>query len=186
MIPSDIIIKAKKHIETASLEKNSDYFCISRDIFQARLDSFILKTNKYLESALIGEVGNNTFDHNWKFLEGKMRGAYFNFSFYNKYIVLADYGRGIKDSLSSVIKLSNDIEAVETGFTKQISGRKPEQRGNGLKFVAETIVERKWKMFFQSGNGCCIIQNGKLYFSQADTFYPGCFAIFDFSEEESL
>lgn len=39
MIPSDIIIKAKKHIETASLEKNSDYFCISRDIFQARLDS---------------------------------------------------------------------------------------------------------------------------------------------------
>ena len=64
---------------------------------------FILKTNKYLESALIGEVGNNTFDHNWKFLEGKMRGAYFNLSFYNKYIVLADYGRGIKESLSSVI-----------------------------------------------------------------------------------
>ena len=103
MIPSDIIKKKKKHIETASLEKNSDYFCISRDIFQSRLDSFILKTNKYLESALIGEVGNNTFDHNWKFLEGKMRGAYFNLSFYNKYIVLADYGRGIKESLSSVI-----------------------------------------------------------------------------------
>ncbi len=48
MIPSDIIVKAKEHIETASLQKNSDYFCISRDIFQARLDSFILKTNKYL------------------------------------------------------------------------------------------------------------------------------------------
>lgn len=39
MIPSDIIVKAKEHIETASLEKNSDYFCISRDIFQSRLDS---------------------------------------------------------------------------------------------------------------------------------------------------
>ena len=35
-------------------------------------------------------------------------------------------------ALSSVIKLSSDVEAVETGFTKQISGRTPEQRGNGF------------------------------------------------------
>ena len=86
MIPAEIIEQAKKHIEKSSQNKDTDYFCITRDIFQARLDSFIFKSQKY--------------------------------------IVLADFGRGIKESLSSVIKLSSDVEAVETGFTKQISDRR--------------------------------------------------------------
>lgn len=186
MIPAEIIEQAKKHIEESSQNKDTDYFCITRDIFQARLDSFIFKSQKYIESALIGEIGNNTFDHNWKFSENKMRGAYFNLAFQKKYIVLADFGRGIKESLSSVIKLSSDLEAVETGFTKQISGRLPEQRGNGLKFVAETIKSKKWKLYFQTGNGCCIIENGNISFSQTDDYYTGCLAILDFSEEGSL
>jgi hypothetical protein len=39
-------------------------FCTFRDIFSARLDSFIRETTGYLEGAIIGEIGNNTFDHN--------------------------------------------------------------------------------------------------------------------------
>lgn len=185
MIPAEIIEQAKKHIEESSQKKDTDYFCITRDIFQARLDSFIFKSQKYIESALIGEIGNNTFDHNWKFSENKMRGAYLNLSFQEKYVVLADFGRGIKESLSSVIKLTSDVEAVETGFTKQISGRLPEQRGNGLKFVAETVKSKKWKLYFQTGNGYCSIEDSNISFSQADDYYTGCLAILDFSEELS-
>ncbi|MBR5965064.1 MAG: hypothetical protein IK015_02960 [Treponema sp.] len=183
MIDSLIIQSAKKHIELSSRAKDADFFCSSRDVFQARLDSFIQKSKKYLESALIGEVGNNTFDHNWVYSEGEMRGAYFNLNFMDKYVVLADYGRGIKESLSSVIKLSTDVEAVETGFTKQISGRTPEQRGNGLKFVAETSVDKLWSLYYQTGNGSCSIFDGKIDFLQTGDFWTGCLAIFDFKWE---
>lgn len=183
MIDSSIIKAAKEHIALSSRTKDTDYFCSSRDVFQARLDSFIQKSQKYLESALIGEVGNNTFDHNWQYSEGQMRGTYFNLSFMGKYVVLADYGRGIKESLSSVIKLSTDVEAVETGFTKQISGRTPEQRGNGLKFVAETSVNKSWSLYYQTGNGSCAICDEKINFLQTDDFWAGCLAIFDFKWE---
>ena len=39
-------------------------FSKTRDVFQARLYIYISRTNKYLESAVIGEIGNNTYDHN--------------------------------------------------------------------------------------------------------------------------
>ena len=181
MISQDLIIRAKEHVNESSQNRDTDYFCTTRDIFQARLDSFVLKSGKYMESALIGEIGNNTFDHNWNYADGKMRGAYFNLSFDENLVVLADYGRGIRDSLSNVIKLTDDLSAVETGFTKQISGRMPEQRGNGLKFVANTIVEKKWDFYFQSGNGCCRICDGKIDFYTADNLFSGCLAIFNFN-----
>jgi hypothetical protein len=95
-----------------------------------------------LEAAIIGEIGNNTFDHNFVFENEYPRGVYGNFSYCNKYTVLADFGRGIKQSLLDVLpSLKSDVEAVETAFTKRISGRSPEQRGNGLKFVSETIQQ---------------------------------------------
>jgi hypothetical protein len=33
----------------------------SIDVFTARLESFIIDTNKYLEAAIVGEIGNNQF-----------------------------------------------------------------------------------------------------------------------------
>lgn len=183
MIDSKVIKSAKEHITKSSQEKDSDFFCSSRDIFQARLDSFIQNSNKYLESALIGEIGNNTFDHNWQYAENQMRGAYLNLTFMNRYVVLADYGRGIRESLSSVIKLANDVQAVQTGFTKMISDRAPEQRGNDLKFVAETAISKLWSLYYQTGNGNCIINDGKIDFLQAEDFFTGCLAIFDFNWE---
>ena len=181
MIPKEIIQKAKEHISSSSLSKDTDYFCVSRDIFQARLDSFIMKTGKYMESAVMGEIGNNSFDHNWQFAEGQMRGAYFNLDF-EGYTVLADYGRGIRQSLNNVIKLNSDLEAVTAGFTKQISGRLPEQRGNGLKFVAETVKNKNWSLYFQTGNACCIMNEGKISFDETDDSVIGCMAIIKFSE----
>ena len=55
-----------------------------------------------------------------------------------RYIVLADRGLGILETLKQVRPtLKTHIEAVNVAFTEILSGRAPEKRGNGLKFVRE-------------------------------------------------
>ena len=39
-------------------------FSHTRDTFNARLQVYISETENWLASAVIGEIGNNTFDHN--------------------------------------------------------------------------------------------------------------------------
>jgi hypothetical protein len=167
--------------------RDMDYFSTTRDVFTARLQSFVTDTGKYLEAAIIGEIGNNTFDHNFVFGSEYPRGVYCNFAYRNKYTVLADFGRGIKQSLLDVLpSIKSDAEAVETAFIKRISGRSPEQRGNGLKFVSETIQQNKWHLYFQSGSGCYSINNiEKNFFVNAATAISGCMAIIDFSGAQS-
>lgn len=169
-------------IENDSRLKNTDFFCTNRDIFQVRLDSYIYKTKAYLECAAIGEIGNNTFDHNWIFSEGKMRGAYFYPDYKQRYIILADFGCGIRKSLSAVKKINSDLEALQIAFTEHISGRAPEQRGNGLKFVCDTIKDKKHNMYFQSGNAYCIIENGSMEFKESEIPFEGCFSIMEFNK----
>ena len=166
-----------QHIHNASIKKDTDYFCLTRDIFQARLDSYIRQSNEYLISAIIGEIGNNTYDHNWDYSEGQCRGAYFNTDFKNN-IILADFGRGLRESLKNAILCENDVEALKTAFTKHISGRAPEQRGNGLKFVMQTIIDKNWFLYFQSGNAYCIIENGIVTYDTAKIHFNGCLAVF--------
>jgi hypothetical protein len=99
-------------------------------------------------------------------------------------MVLADYGKGIRQSLSIVVpSIASDKEAIETAFTKRISGRYPEQRGNGLKFVAETIQQNSWHFYFQSGSGACSIDKGGILFHERTDSLTGCLAIIDFSGE---
>ena len=163
-------------INQDAILNNADYFCSTRDIFQARLDAFIARTQQYLISAIIGEIGSNTFDHNWDYAKGYPRGVYFNNEDINC-IILADYGRGIKKSLAAVRNCESDLEALKVAFTEQISGRAPEQRGNGLKFVLESVKQKKWYLYFQSGNACCIINDGIVDFSLVESTYIGCLAI---------
>jgi hypothetical protein len=180
MIDEKIIKDAVRTMEYG-FEKDKDHFSITRDVFTARLESFIIDTNKYLEAAIIGEIGNNTFDHNFMFRNIYQKGVYCNYNFGEKYIVVADYGRGIKASLKQVIpNIQDDLEALKTAFTKKISGRSPEQRGNGLKFVSEAIQNNYWDLYFQSGNGCCFINKDGIKYSNSDTSIFGCFAIIDF------
>lgn len=181
-ITDEIVLDIIKNIEKDSHEKNMDYFCVSRDIFQARVDTFVNRTNRYLESAIIGEIGNNTFDHNWDFDKEHVRGTYFNYEFINGIVVLADFGRGIRESLSLVKKFADDLEALKSAFTEEISGRAPEQRGNGLKFVAENMINNKWSLYFQSGDACCIIENGNISFIKSKISVIGCLAILSFME----
>lgn len=175
----DFIQSIIQEISKASKNHNLDYFCISRDIFQARLDSYALKGNKYLESAVIGEIGNNTFDHNWDFAKDETRGSYFNPD-YNGFVIVADFGQGIRKSLSKVRVFNSDIEAIKTAFTERISGRAPEQRGNGLKFVLESIKNRKWILYFHSGTAVCQIENGDVSFSESNYCMNGCLAVMKF------
>ena len=160
-------------------------FSNTRDVFAARLQSFILETAQYLEAAIIGEIGNNTFDHNFGFKTSFPGGCYWNAEYKQKYSVLADYGKGIKQSLSQVLpSITSDREAIETAFTRRISGRAPEQRGNGLKFVSEAIQQNGWHLYFQSGSGSCSIFKNGIEFMESSVSVTGCLAIIDFSEEQ--
>jgi len=164
--------------------EDGECFSKTRDIFTVRIQSYILETKKYLEAAIIGEIGNNTFDHNFIFENRFPGGAYCNLAYKQKYTVLADYGRGVKQSLLPVLPFLNyDLEAVEAAFTKRISGRSTEQRGNGLKFVAETIQQNNWHLYFQSGSGCCSIDRSGMVFSVRLPSLIGCLAVLDFGGE---
>jgi hypothetical protein len=175
------IIKDAIGAMASGFEKEKAYFSITRDVFTARLESFISDTKKYLEAAIIGEIGNNTFDHNFIFENINRKGVYCNYNFQKKYVVLADYGRGIKESLRQVVvSIQNDLEALEIAFTKKISGRSPEQRGNGLKFVSETIQNSNWDLYFHSGNGCCFINKDGIKYLNRGIVVSGCLAIIDF------
>ena len=168
----------------SGFKNDNEYFSETRDIFTARLQSYILETKKYLEAAIIGEIGNNTFDHNFIFEKDRQRGVFFNTSYQQKYIIIADYGKGVKQSLSSVLpSIKSDLEAIEIAFTKMISGRAPEQRGNGLKFVSETVKQNKWHLYFQSGSGSCAIDKTGMQFFNSDISINGCLAILNFNEE---
>jgi hypothetical protein len=164
-------------------ENSNEYFSPTRDVFTARIQSYVLETGKYLEAAIIGEIGNNTFDHNFVFENNCPRGVYCNLLFQQKYVILADFGKGVRQSLLPVLpSIKSDVEAVEIAFTQRISGRSPEQRGNGLKFVSETIQQNSWNLYFQSGNGCCSIDNKEMKFFDKNIFLLGCLAIINFNE----
>ena len=64
MVSKEQINQIISNIELASKNNDTDLFSRTRDVFQARLDTYVTRTNRFLESAVIGEIGNNTFDHN--------------------------------------------------------------------------------------------------------------------------
>ena len=177
MIDSSVI---QQCIEMLS-HHDSEHFAKTRDVFSARLDSYIAKTGKYLEAAAIGELGNNAFDHNFNFNQTFERGVYFDTQFLGGYTVIADFGRGLLDSLRRVKpQLKNDEEAMRTAFLERISGRFPEQRGNGLKFVLETAVANKWSIFYKSGTANVNFSDGTYTFGSCRQPYQGCLVIIHF------
>lgn len=179
MITEDVIRSAKSELENNG--KNTDFFSKTRDVFSARLDTYVLANKKYLEAAIIGEIGNNSFDHNFNTSISITRGAYFNPYYLSTYCLLADFGQGLLSSLK-VVKpnLATDLDAVKTAFSEHISGRAPEQRGNGLKFVLKSIQENAWSLYYQSGNGICLIDKDKIEYQTSPIVYNGCMAILKF------
>lgn len=143
---------------------NSAY-CSSRDIFIARLDKYRIILEKKLTNtdisslltAITGEIGNNSFDHNlgnWRDIPG----VYFDYDLEKRIIVLADRGQGVRKTLQKVKpEINSDQESLQVAFTQTISGRAPERRGNGLKFVCKVAQENQWELMFYSGDAKAII-----------------------------
>lgn len=121
--------------------------CETRDLFSARLNHLLQLGLPNEDLSLVisasGEVGNNSFDHNmgqWKDIPG----CWFETqSTRNRlWVLIADRGQGIYRSLSRVIPdMIDEAIVVKKAFEEQLSGRAPEQRGNGLKFVRQLITD---------------------------------------------
>ena len=173
--------------EQDKVDTSSDYYCQTRDVFQARLGKMIsdllknsdIEENKiYVASAIAGEIGNNSFDHNlgnWP----DVMGIFFGYDFINGglKITLADRGQGVLKTLKRVKpELKNDSEALKTAFTERISGRAPEARGNGLKFSRESVKEENMRLLFISGQAQAEL-NKEIKIKKIDKNIKGCSAI---------
>jgi hypothetical protein len=176
--------------DKTGIEPREFFYCQTSFIFQARLTKMEneLKNISELQAifslivAVAGEIGNNSFDHNignWP----DVPGIFFGYDVNKKYIVLADRGQGIFTTLKRVKpELSNDQDAMRVAFTEIISGRAPEARGNGLKFVRQVIANNPMSLFCQTGNAELNIEknNSNLNIKQGDAYLRGCIALIKF------
>lgn len=172
-------------------EPPPNVYCQTRDQFQARLEKLqsVLEDSipsplVSLPTAVAGEIGNNSFDHNlgnWPDIPG----IFFSYDMNLKSIFLADRGQGVLATLRRVKpKLHDAQEALRVAFTESISGRLPEARGNGLKFVRSVIVAHPFRLNFQTGDAQLDLrQNDKdLLIRKTEVSIQGCFATISFEE----
>jgi len=168
------------------------YYCDNSALFQARLQkmqNLLAQSNNEeikkifpLIVAVAGEIGNNSFDHNlgqWP----DIAGIFFGYDLNKRQIVLADRGQGILQTLKRIRPdLVDDKKALEVAFTEIISGREPEERGNGLKFVRNVVTKNLIGLFFQSGNAQLELKrdSSDLNLKQALNYYRGCIALISF------
>jgi hypothetical protein len=189
----DITALARKWVEVPyGTEPEADMYCKTRDTFQARLENFESKltriaplTTVSLITAIAGEIGNNSFDHNlgnWPDIPG----IFFSYSMRDRKVVLADRGLGILTTLKRARpQLSNDEEALHVAFTEIISGRYPEVRGNGLKFVRSIMTDYPFTLSFQTGDAYLRLENNskEVFVQKVDNTLRGCFAIIGFEHQ---
>lgn len=158
LVGSDLL-KIAHDWASAGGEISTSWYCSNSATFQSRLikvqDALLredhTKDTFSLIVSMAGEIGNNSFDHNlgqWP----DVPGIFFGYDVQKRIVVLADRGIGILETLSRVRpELQTDQAALKVAFTETVSGRAPEARGNGLKYVREVISENAINLFFQSG-----------------------------------
>jgi len=77
------------------------------------------------------------------------------------WICIADRGQGIFQSLVKVHpELADEQAALHAAFETIISGRAPEQRGNGLKFVKKSLS------MTPGGGVACISGTGRVFYGE--------------------
>ena len=178
MIPKYIVETFIKKTEVLRSGSCLEFFSKTRDVFDNRLASYAHSTENWLFSAVIGEIGANTFDHNFSFYSDSPRGVYCDFYSDDNYVYICDFGQGLTASLAHTIQsISDDLTAIEIAFTQHVSGRAPEMRGNGLKFVISSVMSNGWHLFFQSGTATCNASGEGYMFSISDYRYDGCLCI---------
>jgi len=192
-LEKDLEIFASDLIKLASewVHNNTDFpgtfYCPTSAVFQGRLTKmeYALMRKPGFEKlyslvvAITGEIGDNSFAHNL----GKWpdaQGIFFGYDIAKGVIVLADRGLGILETLRRVRpELPNHLEALKVAFTEFISGRAPEQRGNGLKYVREVVSTNPVTLFFATGDAELRIKNPgkKLLIVRSATSIRGCLAV---------
>jgi hypothetical protein len=130
----------------------------------------------------VGEIGNNSYDHNlgnWP----DVLGALFSYDLGKRVIILADRGVGILATLRQVKpKLTTHQEALRIAFTEIVTGRAPEHRGNGLKYVRKALIQAGSRLEFRSGDALLELSKtkAKLQISTAEVPIRGCLAVIHF------
>jgi|AntAceMinimDraft_7_1070363.scaffolds.fasta_scaffold27029_1 hypothetical protein len=165
------------------------FYCEDAYVFKARLSKLEkilqkdinLVNNFSLITSSVGEIGNNSFDHNIGKWPG-LPGIFFGHCLKERKIILADRGLGVFTTLKRVKpSLLNDEEAIKTAFNQVISGRAPENRGNGLKYVKKIIQATSMELSFQSGKGLALFKNkGDMLVSGTKKEMKGCFIILSY------
>lgn len=145
--------------------------CEFRDDFGARLSSrirmmfrnFGMNTDdESRATALVGELGNNVFDHNEGLWPTNVRGAIIlgqhNPAKKKIEVVVADPGVGFRGSLKVLDPtLESDVAAIQLGLTG-VTGRIDEPRGNGLRVIQDwTINKFDGIVKIQSGSGLVVV-----------------------------
>lgn len=189
--PIDLIGMAKEWISSKpATELPSSLYCKTSDIFSARLQHFGIEIENISEIkdifpliiAITGEIGNNSYNHNiynWPDIPG----TFFGYDLTKRVIVLADRGQGILKTLKRVLpKLKNDQDALRVAFTEYITGRAPEERGNGLKFVRDVVIANPIHLVLQTGNAELDLKKGdsELNITKTNSSLRGCIAIIQF------
>lgn len=171
-------------------EPKGDFYCQNSGIFQARIGTMeaLLMRMHGLEqlysiiTSTTGEIGNNSFDHNlvnWP----DVPGIFFGFDLDQRYIVLADRGQGILKTLKRVRpELKTHTEALYLAFTETITGRAPERRGNGLKYVRNNITKYPLTLLFRTGDSELSLKQGDrdLTLKFTENKIQGCLALITF------
>ncbi|KKP80175.1 MAG: hypothetical protein A2271_03750 [Candidatus Moranbacteria bacterium RIFOXYA12_FULL_35_19] len=188
---SNLFRDAKEWVSNPdSKEPEALFYCTNSLIFQTRLMRFENNLRQIdglselypLLSAIVGEIGNNSFDHNlgnWR----DVPGVFFGYDIKKREVVLADRGQGIFKTLKRVKPdLVSDEQALEVAFSEIISGRAPEARGNGLKFVRKVIVANDMRISFQTGSAKLELKKGDVDLpieKQAEVL-NGCLVLINF------
>lgn len=163
------------------------FLCPTRDVFYAREQRLLLDIKNlagenllYLLVGAAGEIGNNSFDHNlgnWIDEPGLL----FAVDTKEREILLSDRGAGVYYTIKRVRPQTADSEdALRAAFTEIISGRYPEHRGNGLKYVKKIIQENNLYLEFYSGDAMLEISKNTFLIKTADYKIPGTLAIIKF------
>jgi len=186
---SDLQMLAKDWVETGS-EIPIKLHSTNSAVFQARLHKMeeLLSRVEELGSifplivAVAGEIGNNSFDHNlgnWPDIPG----VFFGYDIGKRMIVLGDRGQGVLTTLSRVRpELETHMEAIRVAFSEIVSGRAPESRGNGLKFVRQVIADNPIGLVFRTGDAELILRkdSADLDIHKSTVAFRGCLAFITF------
>ena len=171
-----------------------EFYCPDSSIFQTRLQKFEhdvqripgLENDFSLITSIVGEIGNNSYDHNlgsWP----DVIGILFAYDLVKRQVILADRGQGILNTLKRVRQnLQDDRQALTVAFTEKLSGRSPENRGNGLKYVKDVVisgsVSNPIKLRFETGKAILKLKYGDsdLNITNQKTTFRGCLALIYF------